>query len=118
MGANVELFMQATENEVTSTIIDGLNALGYKVWKTFAGTAPIFRNGEMIFRRLKQGLQTKGMPDLIAVGHNRILFIEVKSSIGKGRVEQIEFLKNLESITCIKGTIANCWEDVEKLLKL
>lgn len=101
---------------MTSSIVDGLNALGYKVWKTFSQTAPIFRNGEMIFRRRQAGLQKAGLPDLIAIGHNRILFIEVKSSIGKASPEQLEFIKGLESIMAVRGMVANKWEDVEKLI--
>mgnify|MGYP001595894132 CR=1 FL=1 len=107
--------IKTTENEVTSAIIDGLNVRGYKVYKTFAGTAPIFHKSQMVFRRQKPGLQTKGMSDLIAIGHGKLLFIEVKSSTGKASPEQIEFLKSLESIKVVKGTVANCWEDVTKL---
>jgi len=109
--------MKTTENQTTNAIIEGLNKFGYKVWKTFAGTAPIFHEGQMIFRRARKGLETKGMPDLIAIGKGKILFIEVKSSTGKVSKEQTEFLKNLESITVIKGTVANKWEDIEKLIK-
>ena len=110
--------IKTTENQVTKTIIDGLNALGYKVWKAFAGTAPIFEKGQMIFRRARKGLETKGMPDLIAIGKGQLLFIEVKSNTGKPSEEQVVFLKNLESIKVVKGTVANKWEDVEKLLKI
>lgn len=110
--------MQASENQVTNTIIQGLTAHGYKVWKTFAGTAPILNKGQMIFRRQRTGLETKGMPDLIAISKNKILFIEVKkSSGGKVSPEQAEFLKNLESVTVVKGTVASSWDDVEKLIK-
>ena len=109
--------IKKTENEVTNSIIDGLNAYGYRVWKTFAQTAPIFRDGRMIFRKRHNGLQKDGLPDLIAIGKNRILFIEVKGSSGKLRPGQKDFLLNLESVTSISGTVAYKWEDVEKLLK-
>lgn len=108
--------IKITENEVTSTLIDGLNRFGYKVWKTYSGTSPIFNDGKMIFRRRHGGLQKAGMPDLIAIGHNRILFIEVKSSIGKASLEQLEFIKGLESVMAVRGMVANKWEDVEKLI--
>ena len=110
--------LKTTENEVTTTIVDGLTAMGYKVWKAFAGSAPLFIEGKMVFRKARKGLETKGMSDLIAIGHGKLLFIEVKSSSGKASSEQIEFLKSLDSIKVVKGTVANCWEDVSKLLTL
>ena len=108
--------IKTTENEVTSAIIDGLNAHGYKVWKAFAGTAPIFHKGQMVFRRQKPGLQTKGMSDLIAI-KEKVLFIEVKSSNGRTSPEQAEFISLVNSIsTDIIGVVANSWEDVEKYI--
>lgn len=108
--------IKTTENQVTTTIIDGLTAMGYKVWKAFAGSAPLFIEGKMVFRKARKGLETKGMPDLIAIGHNRILFIEVKSSIGKASPEQLEFIEGLENVMAVRGIVANKWEDVAKLI--
>lgn len=107
--------LKVSENSVTTCIVDGLTAMGYKVWKAFAGSAPLFIEGKMVFRKARKGLETKGMSDLIAIGHGKLLFIEVKSSIGKASPEQVEFLKSLDSIKIVKGTVANCWEDITVL---
>ena len=109
--------LKASENQVTAAIIEGLTAKGYKVWKTFSPPAPIFRDGEMIFRRRKKELQTAGLPDLIALGHNRLLFIEVKATDGKLSQEQFEFQINIEAVTRVNGLVAKSWDDVEKYLK-
>lgn len=109
--------LKASENEVTAAIVEGLSAKGYKVWKTFSPPAPIFKDGEMIFRKRKKELETAGLPDLIAIGHNRILFVEVKGTTGKLSPEQVEFMRSIESVMMVKGIVARSWEDVENYIK-
>jgi hypothetical protein len=58
-----------------------MRAIGFAVWSTEQG-----------YRRDRGGTrQTPGIPDLIVIGHQRVLFVEVKTEKGKLRWSQEQF---------------------------
>jgi len=67
--------------------------------------------------RIQQGLGAhKGISDLIAVGHGKTVFIEIKTDKGKLSEHQESFRDHVESGG---GTyiVARCIEDVQELIE-
>ncbi len=87
------------EARVSRNIRDLLVQVGFNVWSTEQG-----------YRKERGGTRTSpGIPDLIAAGNNRTLFIEVKTEKGKLTPHQQLFNHewNLHGGTCL------VWRSVE-----
>ena len=70
--------MTRKEASISRGITNLLKQVGFAVWSTEQG-----------FRKERGGTRTTpGFPDLVAIGHGRIVFIEVKGPKGKLRESQ------------------------------
>lgn len=95
-----------SEKEAQSQIKQGLEAMGWIVYRV---------NNTGIYDIKKKSYffhGTKGISDLIAIKNSKMLFIECKSSIGKLRPEQREFLDLINSVHSVSGLSANCIEQI------
>ena len=108
--------LKITENETTNAIKTVLESVGYKVYKIYNGGVPArAAKGKIIYR--KKDPEQKGVSDLIAVHkeRRRVLFVECKSSTGKLKPEQKEFLTAVDS--CLTSSVcANSVDDIRKFL--
>jgi len=70
-----------TEAQIQREIVKLLRTIGFAVWETSQG-----------YRKDRGGTRnTPGVTDLIIIGHNRVLFVEVKDAKGKLRPSQQVF---------------------------
>lgn len=70
-----------SERQISREIVTFLRSIGFAVWSTEQG-----------WRKERGGTRTTaGYPDLIVIGHGRLLFVEVKRPGGKLRPAQEAF---------------------------
>lgn len=70
-----------TEAQVSRDVVKLLRTFGFAVWSTEQG-----------WRKERGGTrQTPGIPDLIVIGHDRLLFVEMKGPKGRLRDSQKVF---------------------------
>lgn len=102
--------IKVSEKEVLNSIKQYLLLMGYSVWRI---------NNMGTYNSKTQGYYfhgDKGIPDLIAIKNNLLLFLECKSSTGKTTAEQKEFLNALDIIEIVRGGVVHSIEDVKRLI--
>jgi predicted type IV restriction endonuclease len=89
-----------TESAISREIQAFLRSLGFAVWSTEQG-----------YRPDRGGTRTSaGVPDLIVIGHKRLLFVEVKGERGKLRPSQQAFRDEC----LVNGIPWALWRDVRE----
>ena len=105
--------LRVTEKEFQRTVIEYAHALGYKVYHQI----------DMGYKDPKTGVKRfsrrvgPGYPDLTIVGHNRILFAELKSEKGgtkKGQVEWAVAIKEAGGAYYLWRP--SNWDEIKKIL--
>jgi Holliday junction resolvase len=91
--------------------VDGLNYNGWKVWRV---------NNQGVFNQKTGGYYfhgQPGLPDLIAIKGNKLLFVECKAPKKKMTEAQKEFLGLIDGVTSVIGVKACSYIDVLVKLK-
>lgn len=100
-----------SEQEIQNQIILAVNKRGHRLWRANAGKVQMKDN-----RIIK--LFPKGFPDTVGFrkSDGKIIFIEVKTAIGKLRPEQIRFKDFIETQPVLYG-VARSVEDAIEIIE-
>ena len=101
-----------TEAEIQSQIIQILMLKKYVVVRINSGMRMIGKRVLRFYHIANNG-SSSGFPDLIAIKNNKIVMVEVKTSTGKLRQSQEEFI-NLAEKHGNTILVASSWEEVLK----
>lgn len=93
------------EKKLEKTIILNLRMLGYYVYKTASHAGCYDYN---------MGLNKAGISDLIVIGNNRIIFLEIKTKTGRQSKSQKEFQAICEKY----GVIYRVARSVKEAIKI
>ncbi len=103
------------EKELHDEIVSRLQELGYKV--AYFRPAKVLRGGVEKYETPIGG-DGKGYPDITAVGHNRVLVLELKSETGTVKPEQLNWLRAWQTVpgATVMVVRPSTWKDLEPLL--
>lgn len=102
-----------SENEVKRDVVNYLELSGYQCFRLNNGAVYNKKNDCWIFKG------TKGVSDLLCVNKklNKMIFIELKSSVGKASQDQLDFLNLVDGITSCRGMVINSLDSLLSKLK-
>ena len=106
----MKLKIKQSENEVSRDVKNYLSLSGYKCWRVNNGAVFNQKRNTWIYHG------EKGLPDLVCASAKLkvALFVETKSSIGKIRPEQAEFLELVNKCDKVVGL---CIHSLEELIE-
>lgn len=103
------------EGELQDQVIADLQDLGYKV--AHFRPARVMRGSQEVYET-PIGADGKGWPDLVAVGHGRVIVLECKSSSGTVKPEQLAWLRVWQGVPGATVSVVrrDNWDELRSLL--